>query len=323
VSDPGASTDPGAPWADPAWLGELTAWIDARLSAAGIHRRSEPIIGHSWARAVVLSFDTDRGRMWTKAVPEVFAHEVSVTLLLADIDPGCVPPVVTADAAVGRIITEHVKGPTLASLLDREDAWDASLSRLAEIQRVLAAEPVALAIAGVADMPVRALAAAVPRLLADDDLLQAGHRGGLTVSEVASLRAMAPALVDTCNALAASGVPDSLEHGDLTADEVILGEMGPVFLDWSDGSITHPFLSAASLLAGGAMHDARQAAYLGPWLAAGIVTDATGRAAMADARVVLPLHLAALYADRILPSLATGARSDPVVIHALRTLVSP
>ena len=51
-----------------------------------------------------------------------------------------------------------------------------------------------------------------------------------------------------CHELAASGVPDSLEHGDLSADEVILGEMGPVFLDWSDGSITHPFLSVAAFL---------------------------------------------------------------------------
>ena len=87
------------------------------------------------------------------------------------------------------------------------------------------------------------------------------------------LRARIPALVDACHALAASGVPDSLEHGDLTADEVILGEMGPVFLDWSDGSITHPFLSAASLLADRTDDDDRAEAYLGPWLAAGIVTE--------------------------------------------------
>jgi hypothetical protein len=260
--------------------------------------------------------------MWAKAVPGIFAHEVAVTVLLADVDPGCVPPVVAADPAQGRIITEHVEGPILASLPADGDAWPATLSRLAEIQRVLALEPTALAIAGVATAPIRDLADALPRLLGDDGLLQVGRPGGLSGAEAAALRAMTPALADSCHALAASGVPDSLEHGDLTADEVILGQMGPVFLDWSDGSITHPFLSAASLLSDGKATDDRVAAYLGPWLSAGVVTDADGREALALARTVLPLHLSALYADRILPALGGDVRSDPTVIRGLRWLVA-
>ena len=84
--------------------------------------------------------------------------------MLADIDPGCVPPVVAADAALGRIITEHIGGQLLATLPDRPDAWTATLSRLAEIQRVLAAEPTELAVAGVVAVPIRAVADAVPRL---------------------------------------------------------------------------------------------------------------------------------------------------------------
>ena len=103
-----------------------------------------------------------------------------------------------------------------------------------------------------------------------------------------------------CQSLDASGIPDSLDHGDLAADEVIIGAMGPVFLDWSDGSITHPFLSAASLLSGGGVTradaDELAAAYLGPWLSAGLgLTMETGRDALELARTVLPLHRVALY----------------------------
>lgn len=314
---------PGARSADDAWLAELLLWVDERLSMVGVRRRGVPAVHRSWARAVLLTVDTDRGRMWAKAVPEVFAHEVRVTVLLADVDPGCVPPVVAADTALGRIITEHVAGPALSSLPDDPEAWGASLSRLAEIQRVLAAEPTTLAIAGVMAAPLRALAAAIPRLLGDDGLLRTGQPDGLTTAEVTGLRARIPAFVDACHALAASGVPDSLEHGDLHADEVILGEMGPVFLDWSDGSITHPFLSAASLLADGGAYDERASSYLGPWVAAGVITESAGRAALEGARTVLPLHLASLYADRILPALRDGSRSDSAVIRALRTLVAP
>ncbi len=228
---------------------DLAAWIDERLANARIRRQGPIRQERSWARGVVVSFETDRGRMWAKRVPEIFAHEVAVTVLLADIDPGCVPPVVAADPSLGLIITEHVEGPELSSLDDRPDAWVATLSRLAEIQRVVAVEPAELAVAGVAAAPLGTLADAVPRLLADDELMRTGHPDGLSTADVAALRARIPALIDACHSLASSGIPDSLEHGDLTADEVILGEMGPVFLDWSDGSITHPFLSAASLLA--------------------------------------------------------------------------
>lgn len=306
---------------DDARLLGLDAWIDGCLVGAGIRRRGRIREVRSWARAVVVTFETDRGWLWGKVVPEVFAHEVAVTILLADVDPGSVPAVVAADPAHGRIITEHVDGPPLSTLRDRPDAWAATLSRLAEIQRVVAAEPTALAIAGVAAAPVTALADAIARLMDDDELLRTEQPGGLSAAEVADLRARIPELTDACNALAASRVPDSLEHGDLTADEVILGEMGPVFLDWSDGSITHPFLSAASLLANDMADNDRAEAYLGPWLAAGIVTDDTGRETLGLAQTVLPLHVAALYADRVLPALGSGSRSDPKVIRALRTLV--
>jgi hypothetical protein len=99
--------------------------------------------------------------------------------------------------------------------------------------------------------------------------------------------------------------------------------MGPVFLDWSDGSITHPFLSAAALL--GSRRTGRSArdledAYLGPWLAARAVSLEDGRQALELARIVLPLHVAALFRDRILPALGQRWELERVVPDALRTI---
>ena len=241
-------TRPRTPWSQPGWLAEMTAWIDAALATVGRRRRGPVREVRMWQRSAVVTFATDRGRMWAKAVPEVFAHEVAITSLLADIDPGVVPPLVAADRALGRFITVHVEGPALAAVDGGPAAWQATMARLAELQRVLAAEPGELATAGVSAAPLAGLADAIPRLLADETLLMAGRPGGLSVAEAAALRNGVPAYVAACDELASSGVPDSLEHGDLSADEVIIGEMGPVFLDWSDGSITHPFLSAAAFL---------------------------------------------------------------------------
>ena len=96
--------------------------------------------------------------MWAKAVPPVFAHEIALTELLADIDPGIVPPVVAADRVLGRIITEHVDGPRSRHCTASRAVWAATMSRLAEIQRVLASEPGALADAGAVAVPIADLA---------------------------------------------------------------------------------------------------------------------------------------------------------------------
>jgi phosphotransferase family enzyme len=316
------------PWAAPGWPVEMTAWIDGCLATVGTRRRGPVREVRAWARSWVVTFATDRGRMWAKAVPAVFAHEIAVTSLLADIDPGVVPPVVAADVALGRIITVHVEGPALASVRGEPAAWAATLSRLAELQRVLTYERAALAAAGVAAAPLPDLAEAVPHLLADNGLLLVDRPGGLSTAEATALRDRVPELVATCRELAASGVPDSLEHGDLSAEEVILGEMGPVFLDWSDGSITHPFLSATSLLGhltmtgAAAVDDDLAAAYLGPWLGAGLGLDeAAGRRAMAAARIVLPLHVAALYAGRILPAIGGTSETARLVPDGLRAIL--
>jgi hypothetical protein len=303
-------------------LDEITAWIDDRLAGTGSRRRGPVREVRNWVRALVLTVDTDRGRCWVKVVPDLFSHEVAVTELLADVDPGFVPPVVAADHVLGRIITEHVDGPALDSI-DDVPTWRAALSRLAEIQRVLAADPLVLRVAGVAASPLDELAAFLPELLADDLALLVGAPGGLSVAEAASIRGRLPELVDVCHALAAIGIPDSLDHGDLAPDEVIVGAMGPVFLDWSDGSITNPFLSGAALLAHGefAPRDADlEAAYLGPWLASGVVSEAAGRAALNLARVVEPFHRAQI-AHRVLAALPREPDIERTVPEALRAIL--
>ena len=304
----------------------MTAWVDGRLREGRIRRHGAMSVVRVWARAGLLTFETDRGRMWAKAVPSVLAHEIALTELLEDIDPGIVPPVVAADRALGRIITEHVEGPALSALAGEPAVWAATMSRLAEIQRVLASEPGELMDAGTVAAPIARLETSLPTLLGDDELLMVERPGGLTRHEATALRRRIPALVRACRALAASGVPDSLDHGDLGADEVILGAMGPVFLDWSDGSITHPFLSAAALLADRAgspsVTDELATAYLGPWLSAGLgLTVKAGLDALAQARTVLPVHRVALYAERILPSLDDPSELAATVPDILRAIL--
>jgi hypothetical protein len=313
------------PWYRPGWLAEMTAWVDERLAATGGRRRGDAVQVRSWGRSALLRVETDRGRLWAKQVPVVFAHEVAVTTLLADVDPGFVPPVVAADPAVGRILTEHVEGPLLtASDGVPPEAWAATLGRLAEVQRVLAADLAAVRAAGVPAAPVAGLADAVPLLVADPEVALVGQDGGLSVGEHRALVDAIPLLVEACRALAASSIGDSLEHGDLSPGQVVFGEMGPVVLDWSDSTVTHPFLAAASFLADHRELPADPAvaaaalaeAYLAGWGG----DHAAAARALELARVVHPLHVAWLTAERILPGLEQPWEMAHVVPGAFRRL---
>lgn len=312
------------PWYRPGWFVDMNGWIDTSLADAGIRRRGPARQVRSWGRSALLELDTDRGRIWAKDVPEVFAHEVRVAALLADVDPGLVPPLLAADVQVGRLLMEHVQGVALPSLRAEPAAWTATLERLAEAQRVLAEDPGVLSVAGVPAAPLEGLAASIPRLLADDDLLMVGRTGGLTGGEAAAVRSRASEVVDAAGWLAGSGIPASIDHGDFSASQVIIGEMGPVILDWSDATVTHPFLAAASFL----MDPTRRpdgldgdlvAAYLAPW--SGRANTRTLHDALDRARLVLPLHMAALYADRILPGLDQPWEMERMVPWFLRSLI--
>lgn len=310
------------PWYAPGWLDGMAAWIEERLRDAGLRRHGPIRQVRSWGRSALFQLDTDRGLVWAKEVPAGFTHEVAVTGLLADLDPGLVPPLIAADPGSGRLLMAHVDGPLLADVADPA-AWTATVSRLGETQHVLSLEADRLAIAGVAAAPLATLADEVPALLADRELLRVGLAGGLSEAVADRLQALAPDLAQACLELATSSFPTSLDHGDLSASQVIVGEMGPVIFDWSDASVTHPLLSIASFLAepSGVPTDARDEvieAYLRCW--ASLAGAADAREAYRLARIVMPLHLARLYRDRVLPGLEQRWEMDRVVPGLLRAL---
>lgn len=299
------------PWYRPDWFDGMAAWIDAALADAGLGRRGPVRQVRSWGRAALLTLETDRGRAWAKQVPTVFAHEIAVTRLLGDVDPGFVAPEIAADEAAGRVLMEHVDGRHLIETRDDLVPWTATLARLAEVQRVVGADLEAARIAGVPAAPLGSLADDLPRLL--------DHDGTST-----AVRAAIEDLQAACRALEASSIGASIEHGDLTPGQVIVGEMGPVILDWSDSTITHPFLATASFLGapdelptslGGDVVTALADAYLAGWGG-----GAEARHALELATVVDRLHQVRLAVDRILPGLEQPWEGERMRPDALRRL---
>jgi fructosamine-3-kinase len=77
---------------------------------------------------------------------------------------------------------------------------------------------------------------------------------------------------DLAAALAEHAIPMSLEHGDLHAGNIRVGDRGPLFYDWSGACVTHPFFGLSDLIADDdwfpeqpEFNERMRDAYLEPW----------------------------------------------------------
>jgi hypothetical protein len=76
----------------------------------------------------------------------------------------------------------------------------------------------------------------------------ASRPAGLTVAELAALRALAPRLIEKLSRLAGYAVPASIVQQDFRPENVALTDACPVFFDWSDTVIGHPFFALTRFL---------------------------------------------------------------------------
>jgi hypothetical protein len=162
---------------------------------------------------------------------------------------------------------------------------------------------------GVPQRSLDVLALRIPLLCTDVPAMLLGSACGLNRREIDTVAALSPALVALVSELSQIGLPDTLEHGDLGASSILTTGRGPVFLDWSDSSISHPFFSlfrlihdAASLLPASSLESHRRLrdAYLEPWLAVARTEDLVR--AYEIAHRLAPVHFATIAHAELIPA---------------------
>ena len=232
-------------WSDPAWLEPTLAWADTGLASIGARRTAwtEP---HSRAWSTVLRLETTEGVFWLKANADGTRHEAGLLATLAELDAPGTPRPVAADASLGlTLMTDG--GPTVRESHGGATplpALEQVLVDYASLQRATAAHVDAFLAIGLDDVrPAR-----MPDLLTEliDQCSHAEGEHRLTVDDVARLRSVLPAYVDACAELGASGIAPMLQHDDLHDANVLA--RGPVFIDWGDAVVGHPFSTMLATL---------------------------------------------------------------------------
>lgn len=307
-----------SPWAMPGWLPQAVTWIDGQLARLGIQRSGPVEQVKSWSISCLLKLPTSAGELWFKAVPAFFPTEVGVTAALAVRFPGRLPRVAAVDLERRWMLTYAYEGGLLEDELDVE-RWEEAFRSYADMQVRLAGSVDDLLAAGCNDRRPAVMFAQFEQLLADDAFLSTALRP----DEIVRLRALLPELKDLSARLEATGIPYTLEHGDLNCRNV---SRSLCFFDWSDACIAHPFFSLWYFL--GSAKDASvgrtvgleerlTAAYLAPW--AEFATPAALRAGVGAASRLANVHYALSYYCYIEP-LSDESWAD-VVAEYLRALL--
>jgi hypothetical protein len=201
-------------WDEPGWLDEATAWIDGRVERTG---DVELMLARPWS--AIVRVPTATGNVWFKENASATAFEPSLTELLVHRRPECLPEVVAWEGP--RIVTKDA-GPRLRNVLDAGDtrpSWEEILPLYAELQ---------IDFMGVAE---KALTLGTP----DDrpELLPDRYRA-LGGDRLDAVRAAADRL--------AGSMPLTVAHMEAHDGNVFVRDGRPVFIDWAEAVVTHPFV---------------------------------------------------------------------------------
>jgi hypothetical protein len=305
-----AAPSRGPAWMRRGWYVQALAWTIRNLREAGVTPLAAPEQIRSWERSFLMRIHTDAGYYYFKAAPDIFRHEPELTRWLRHRFPGNFPSVVATDPDRHWLLVREVEGVTtpLEEVRD-EPLWESAVRRLAEIQVAAAQWAPELRSIGVPDRSLDVLARRIPRLCNDSSAMLLGSSCGLTRAEIDRVASLGPALLALTRELAQFDIHDTLEHGDLWSSNILMTLKGPVFLDWSDSSLSHPFFSlfhlmndAASLLPTSSAESRRRLrdAYLDPWTAVAPMSQLVR--AFEIARILAPVHLASIAHAELLPS---------------------
>lgn len=242
----GARTPNDVPWYRAGWLDQVFGWLDDRLEHQGITFNGDYEQIRWWNVSAVLRLQTSVGAVYFKAVPEIFSSEGRLLSDLGTRSPELIPRVIARDDERCWWLLADAGGGSLQTTGD-VGAWQDSLAAYARLQIDLMAHAGELTASGCPVVTLDTLATEIQWLTGNTRFLTS-PKNGLSPEELAEFQSLALDLVSVCGRLGDLGIAPTLEHGDFHARQIIMGQAGPVFIDWTDARIAHPFFSLTSFL---------------------------------------------------------------------------
>jgi phosphotransferase family enzyme len=238
----------GDPFAKPGWLRELCSWIAQQIEPLKIRLTGNFRQLNASSSFSLIRFETSGPAVWVKAVGKPNSHEFNIVSILAKLFPEYLPPIVAVRPEWNAWLTTEAEG-TSPGADSNFSTWRAISTRLAELQIASVHETPRLMAAGCRDVSASSLLNCTdeffaimaelmnqqtktpPSILTSEEILDLNKR----IKEILSL-------------LAASGIPDALNHLDFNPGNIFVSGDRCTFIDWAEAAIGHPFLTFEYLL---------------------------------------------------------------------------
>lgn len=314
-------------WTDPTWLSSAQTWIEAMVGQQGRIITGPITQPHVRLWSTVLRVPTDAGDWYFKAAAPVLRNEIPLTNALMHWVPGITLPILAVDIERGWMLAPD-GGPRLRELLHSDHnvrRWEQVLPVYAETQMALSPYVSDIIAFGTPDHRLHLLPQHYEQLVAAVQTLEIESDERLTGAELHQLQHLAPRVRDMCAELAGYPIPASLNHGDLHDGNIFIRDGKPIFFDWGDASVTHPFVSLRTtfvsveitfdLPEGGATDLPLRDAYLEPWKRLAPYTDLLD--AFRLAQRIAPLVSALSWYRVMMPLEEAARREQGAAVHLL------
>jgi hypothetical protein len=233
-------------WATSAWRDDATAWIDQMLRKRGLTRTGEVEQPRIRFWSTQLTAPTDAGRVWFKENCPDQGFEAR----LVDVLAGLVPDHVVAPLAIepdrGWMLSPDA-GPTLQEAAgDELDLWVRLAANWADLQRRVAPYSDRMLATGIPASPPLEAPTLIAQRVEEYAALPADDPGHLDADAAGRLRSALPTITRWAEQVAAVGLPMTLDHNDLHANNAFApreGEEHLRFFDFGDAVVGDPLCS--------------------------------------------------------------------------------
>ena len=239
------ATESSLHWQDPAWQKEVHEWIYAQVGKHGISMSGDIEQPHIYPWSTVLRIPTDQGMLFFKATAPETVYESALTQKLAELYPRALPEFIATDTTHGWMLMRDGGEALRASIRPTKDIkpWKPVIKLFSEVQLSCVEHVPELLALGIPDWRLAHLPRLYKELLANGDSMLVDQSKGLTSEEFNHAQELAPRFAEICNALAAFGIPETINHGDFHDGNVLVRDGRITLFDWGDGCIAHPFIS--------------------------------------------------------------------------------
>jgi Phosphotransferase enzyme family len=231
------------PFAKPGWMEELLSWVREQIAPLGSHLTGDFRQLNASSSFSLVRIATTREAVWFKATGEPNAHELSLTLSLAQLFPTYVPRVIAVHSAWNGWLSQHVSGTPLGQVADCSP-WERAAEALAELQICSIGKTPRLLAAGARDNRMGRLAERIDAFLSRMSELMAMQEKRSPAPLVESeLRRLADVLEQSCTLLEGFGLPHTVGHLDFNPGNILVCGDRCVFLDWAEGAVANPLVT--------------------------------------------------------------------------------